>query len=32
MFQEKRKSSGDIGNVLDFIGNVPMKELCQGVD
>jgi hypothetical protein len=26
-----RKGFGDIINVLDFIRNVPVKELCQGI-
>jgi hypothetical protein len=26
-----QKGSGDTGKVLNFIGNVSMKELCQGI-
>jgi hypothetical protein len=32
MFQVISEGFGDIGNVPDFIENVPMKELCQGFD
>jgi hypothetical protein len=29
-FELYQKGSRDIGNVQDFIGKVPMNELCQG--
>jgi hypothetical protein len=31
-FWRHRKCSEDIRNVLDFTGNIPVKELCLGID